>query len=354
LPVILETWGFMADDDVGVDPDRLAESASALENLRNVLAANVPVIVNTMEGYWSGGAGAPVNLLSLRQAEARSVQDAADMRARSNLAAAWMANPANIDLVAGGLAYIPWSGSALDQADAALQAQNLNAAVALAKTDPAAARAMLAAIADDLNDHSSDRAYLTAFWSQPGVNAAVANIASVLRTTSPGTGTSPRGSAVAPLRASGGGPANQSAMSPAITTLRSSTQICSPKARDELGIPLRGGGTRTPVLTDEQLEELGFPENFSEKLTGWAGGRTTTVMIYENQDAIDARGDNITLPDARGILSYYNKQEQIATQDETNEEIQQIEEQEEAEISEDELEAEGEAEAEAMAMEDDE
>jgi hypothetical protein len=90
------------DDEVGVQPERLAEAASALENLRDVLTAYVPVIVNTMERYWAGGTGQPISLAPLRQAEARSVQDAADMRSRADLAQAWMDSPVNIDVVTGG------------------------------------------------------------------------------------------------------------------------------------------------------------------------------------------------------------------------------------------------------------
>jgi len=92
------------DNEVGVDPERVAQAAAALENLRDTLAANVPVIVNTLNEYWSSGAGSPVDLGPLRRAEARSVQDAADMRARANLAAAFMANAVNIDVVLGGVA----------------------------------------------------------------------------------------------------------------------------------------------------------------------------------------------------------------------------------------------------------
>jgi hypothetical protein len=61
-------------DEVGVEPERLNKVASALENLRDVLAANVPVIVNTLQQY-----GQPISLAPLRQAQARSVQDAADI-----------------------------------------------------------------------------------------------------------------------------------------------------------------------------------------------------------------------------------------------------------------------------------
>jgi hypothetical protein len=44
-------------DEVGVSPEQVDKLASALENLRDVLAANVPAIVNTMGSYWNGGTG---------------------------------------------------------------------------------------------------------------------------------------------------------------------------------------------------------------------------------------------------------------------------------------------------------
>lgn len=165
-------------DEVGVEPGRLNEAASALENLRDVLAANVPVIVSTMQEYWSGGTGEPVNLAPLRQAEARSVQDAADMRSRSNLAQAWMANPANIDLVAGGMAYIPWSGPALTDADAALEARDLAAA------EKSGDLAQIQAVEQDIKDHLDEGAaglsFLAAFYNQ--ASPAVANLATALYT----------------------------------------------------------------------------------------------------------------------------------------------------------------------------
>ena len=62
--------------DVGVDPEQVAKAAAALEELRDALAKNVPTIVNTMSSYHAG-----VNTALLKQAQAQSVGDAADMRA---------------------------------------------------------------------------------------------------------------------------------------------------------------------------------------------------------------------------------------------------------------------------------
>lgn len=157
--------------DVGVDPDQVAKAATALEQLRDALAANVPTIVNTMSSYAAG-----VNTAVLKQAQARSVGDAADMRARSNLALAWMSNPENIDGTYGGLAFVPWSGQALDNADAKFEAQAL--ALAESCSDPTVAAQQLQGIEQDLKDHMSDSAWLGAFYS----NAApyVAKLATTL------------------------------------------------------------------------------------------------------------------------------------------------------------------------------
>jgi hypothetical protein len=158
-------------DEVGVEPDRLNKVASALENLRDVLAGNVPVIVNTLQQY-----GQPISLAPLRQAQARSVQDAADMRARSNLAQAWMENPANIDLVAGGLAYIPWDEKTVDAQDASLEAQDL------ATAEKSGNRAEILAVEQEIKDHIADGpaglTYLAAFYNQAAPQ--VANLAATL------------------------------------------------------------------------------------------------------------------------------------------------------------------------------
>ncbi|MBO0809597.1 MAG: hypothetical protein J2P32_14980 [Actinobacteria bacterium] len=134
-------------DEVGVSPEQVDKLASALENLRDVLAANVPTIVNTMGSYWNGGTGQPVNLKVLKQAQARSAGDAADMRARSNLAQAWMSNPANIDLVTGGVAYIPWDTASVNSQDATLDAQRL------AGAEKSGNLAEIQAVGKDIRDH---------------------------------------------------------------------------------------------------------------------------------------------------------------------------------------------------------
>lgn len=67
----------------------------------DTLAANVPVVVNTLAGYPAGSAGS-LRLRLRRQAQDRSARDAADMRAGASLAAAFRASPANIDVTASG------------------------------------------------------------------------------------------------------------------------------------------------------------------------------------------------------------------------------------------------------------
>lgn len=168
--------GVVSVDEVGVEPGRLNQAASALENLRDVLAANVPVIVRNLQEYWSAGTGQPISLAPLRQAEARSVVDAADMRSRSNLAQAWMANPVNIDLVAGGKAYIPWDGTALTNADATGEAQNL--AVAEKSGNLAQIQAVEQDIKDHLDEGAAGLSFLSAFYNQ--ASPQVANLAATL------------------------------------------------------------------------------------------------------------------------------------------------------------------------------
>jgi hypothetical protein len=176
--------GTVADDEVGVEPERLAQLASELENLRDVLAHNVPIIVNTLEQYWNSGTGTPVNLNPLKQAQTRSPEDASEMRSRSNLAQAWMNQAVNIDVVTGGKAYIPWDTADVDKADAQLQAQQLTAA------EQSGNRAEIQAIEQDLQDHSSDKQWLADFWSQPEAATAAANLAAMLH-KSDGSGTTP-------------------------------------------------------------------------------------------------------------------------------------------------------------------
>jgi hypothetical protein len=157
--------------EVGVDPQRVAQAASALEALRDALAANVPTIVNTMSMY-----GSPVNTAVLKQAQPRSATDASDMRARARLAALWQQQNANID--GQGLVDIPWSGQALDNADAQAEAQAL--AAAEANKDPKAALAAINAIQQDLTDHikAGDTAWLGDFYNQAAPQ--IANLASTL------------------------------------------------------------------------------------------------------------------------------------------------------------------------------
>jgi hypothetical protein len=154
--------------EVGVDPEQVARTASALGQLRDALAANVPTIVNTMSQY-----GAQVNTGVLKQAQARSVTDAADMLARARLAQLW--EQQGVSLTGQGLVDIPWSGPALDNADAQAEAQAL--AQAESGPDPKVAAASIKAIEQDLQDHLGDRAWLRAFY-----NAAAPYVAKLATT----------------------------------------------------------------------------------------------------------------------------------------------------------------------------
>src|ERR1017187_93163 len=147
-------------DYAAVDPDRVAKAATALENLRDALAAHVPAIVSTMNSYSS-----PVGLGILRQAQARSVIDAADMRARSQLAYRLAALDNQMMVCPpGGLVSIPWDGPTVDAAAAQADAQLLAQAESNPK-DPQS-RADIQAVTPDIQDHLSDPAYLTAFYDQ--------------------------------------------------------------------------------------------------------------------------------------------------------------------------------------------
>jgi hypothetical protein len=168
-------------DEVGVDVERIGQLASALENLRDVLAANVPTIVNTMNSYWSGGTGSPISLQPLQQAESRSVNDAKDIRDRATMAVAYQNQPSRT--LGGNMVDIPWDSSQqqlnVDSAEAA--AQILANAEAEAKTNPTLARAQIAAVQADMQDNidAKDTAYLQAFYDNGGA-AAAANLAQTL------------------------------------------------------------------------------------------------------------------------------------------------------------------------------
>ena len=161
-------------DEVGVDPDRLSQAAGALENLRDVLAANVPIIVSTMNEYWSSGAGSPISLAPLQQAQSRSVDDATQMRTRTDLAQAWLAQ--GVSLAGSGMVNIPWSGPDLDSADASVQAQALATAEAESVKNPKAAQATIAAIQREISEHVADGPngtdWLADFYNDAGPSVA--------------------------------------------------------------------------------------------------------------------------------------------------------------------------------------
>ncbi len=167
-------------DEVGVNPGRVSRAASALENLRDVLAANVPTIVNTMNEYWSAGQGSPISLGMLQQAQSRSVDDATEMETRAQLAEAWLAQ--KVGLTGTGMVEIPWSGQALNDDAAAAQAKELAAAEAEATKHPKAAQAEIAAIELSIQEHLADgqdgQPWLQAFYNDAGPQ--VANLATVL------------------------------------------------------------------------------------------------------------------------------------------------------------------------------
>ncbi len=173
----------MSSDEVGVDPGRVSQAAGALENLRDVLAANVPIIVNTMQEYWSSGVGSPISLAPLQQAQHKSPGDASDMRTRADLAAAWLAQ--SVNLTGSGMVDIPWGSTKaemnqVDQLDAQAQAQALSAAEAESGKNPTAARAAITSIELDIADHTKagHSGWLTTFYTAAA--PAVASLAATL------------------------------------------------------------------------------------------------------------------------------------------------------------------------------
>jgi hypothetical protein len=158
-------------DEVGVEPERVNAAASALEGLRDALAANVPTIVNTMNMYWNDGNGSPINLSALHQAQAQSVPDAASMRSRYNAALAWLNDHSYIPDIT--TAYVPWDGPQLDAVDAKYEAELLAEAQDPAM-DPAWARQQIQSIQTDIQDHvaAGDTQWLKGFYLQAGPNVA--------------------------------------------------------------------------------------------------------------------------------------------------------------------------------------
>lgn len=172
-------------DEVGVDVERIGQLASALENLRDVLAANVPTIVNTMNSYWSSGTGSPISLQPLTQAEPHSVDDATDIRDRATMAVAYQNRPN--PTLSGNMVEIPWvSGTELETDSAQAAAQNLAAAEAESAKNPKAARAQIQAIQAEIKDNldslddpdSGATAWLGSFYNTAAPQ--VANLAATL------------------------------------------------------------------------------------------------------------------------------------------------------------------------------
>ncbi len=60
------------------------------------------------------------------------------------------------------------------------------------------------------------------------------------------------------------------------------------------GVRLRGGGTRTPVLSDELLDQLGLSETVAD--LNLVAGRPVSLMLYRAAQDVAARGPSITWP----------------------------------------------------------
>lgn len=159
----------MSGEYCGVDPGRMDKAAAALEHLRDVLTANVPTIVSTMNAY-----NAPISLGLLTTAKSRSVQDAADMRARSNLAQKLLQQDQRNHADSSQI-QIQWDGPSVEAASAKVDAQLL----AQAEKHPHSAQAVadLQAVADDISDHlalpkNGGADFLSAFYNEAGPQVA--------------------------------------------------------------------------------------------------------------------------------------------------------------------------------------
>lgn len=384
----------MSADWVAVDPERLGQAAAKLETLRDALAANTPTITGMLNSYGSDGLDVPGLARALAQAQARTPQDAADMRARSRLA--WQLDrtePPGVPLPgqASWMIEIPWDHQDVEKQDALLEAQAVIATVD--SSDPAAARAQLAAIAQDLADHSGDKAFLSAFWAQPGITAAMEKLPSVLRTTQDGkTVRGPAktdltnvltvlGSVAIPLGfasknaymsfnatlmnglARAGYPnAVAGFQGSSVTGIRYSSgaqvgnnpgdydiAIADPDLYDaakNLGVELKNLPARTMPLSEVQADSLGL-NDLQEELTTQAG-RDVHFVIYQTFDGAKQSGLSLRVPFAYQIRNYFDKQAQKATEAEVAEvaeETEQIQAEEQAQLAEEEAEAEAEAEA---------
>ena len=222
------------------------------------------------------------------------------------------------------------------------------------------------AFSQDLSDHSSDAAFLKAFWSQPGAAAAATNLASVLRTSQHGAKVNGPGqsdldsvlgvlaSATIPLGfadknaymtfnsslmnglARAGYP-NAVALfqGSSVTGIRAKTRelvddnpndydvaLCDPdlySAAKDIGVGLRNEPARTDPLAEDQADRLGLG-SLQQELTEQAG-RPVNIMIYENVRAAQQYKSSMRVPFSYQIENYFAKQAQRAAQEEITLEI---------------------------------
>jgi hypothetical protein len=166
----------VSDELISVDPDRCNAAAGELETLRDVLAANVPVITQILEEYWSSGVGNPVSLAVLTKARTVAPADAATMRTRERLAAIAASGPQALAYSIDGMVTIPGSTGDENTLDAQEEVQ------ALAQAEKSGDRATIQAIEQDIQDHldegDSGTTWLSAFYN--GAGPQVAGLASSL------------------------------------------------------------------------------------------------------------------------------------------------------------------------------
>ncbi|HVT69899.1 MAG TPA: hypothetical protein VHF26_19255 [Trebonia sp.] len=159
-------------DFVSVTPGRLDQLTQRLEALSAGLAANAAKITAMMNDYAQQGGDVAGLAQMLAQAQARAAPDAANMRARTELA--YKAAPAGGSFHASATVSIPWDVGTVSVLAARADAQELS--IAMSTKDPAERMADIKRVESDIKDHlaagTAGLAYLSAFYNDAGPQVA--------------------------------------------------------------------------------------------------------------------------------------------------------------------------------------
>lgn len=160
------------NDFVSVTPDQLNQLTRRLEALSDGLAANAAAITAMMSDYAQQGGDVPGLALMLGQAQQRAVTDAANMRARTQLA--FKVSQSGGTLHGNERVSIPWD--ATDIAAVAAQADAQELRIAMRTKNPAERLAEIQQVELDIKDHLAEGAaglpYLSAFYNDAGPQVA--------------------------------------------------------------------------------------------------------------------------------------------------------------------------------------